>query len=254
MASRVLQKGQNRITQGYKTTHKAVDLGREHLTEPVTAHSAGTVTRVQTGQKNNKGSTGNASYGNFVKIDHGDGYETLYAHLASVKVKAGQRVARGEVIGTMGNTGNSYGMHLHFEVRKGGSRIDPTPYLAEDLPVTERIDVRYRAHVGGRWLSWVTNCGEGANGYAGIHGKPVTALQVRPARGVVRYRVKQKGAYLPWVTSEKSHAGVRGTPVQDVELTLTDPAGFTPRLTLHRLKDGTVDGVQLEIVRGCDGG
>ena len=85
MASRVLQKGKNRITQGYKDSHRAVDLGREHITgEPVTAHTAGVVVFCQTGQKNNKGSTGNASYGNCVRIDHGYGVHTLYAHLATV--------------------------------------------------------------------------------------------------------------------------------------------------------------------------
>ena len=217
--SRVLQHGVDRITQGFKSTHKGVDLGKSHVSEPIIAHSAGIVTFCQTGQKNNKGSTGNASYGNCIKLDHGGGFETLYAHLAAVKVKHGERVSRGQVIGTMGNTGNSYGTHLHFEVRKAKSRIDPAPYLDADLPIAERIPVKYRAYVGGRWLPWVTDHGLGADGYAGIYGKPITALQIRPERGAVRYRVKQNGAWLPWVTSKSSWAGVRGVPVQAVEIT-----------------------------------
>ncbi len=216
--SRVLKKGVNRITQGYKTTHKGVDLGKNHATEPVIAHSAGVVTFCQTGQKNNKGSTGNASYGNCVKLDHGGGFETLYAHLATVKVKHGERVTRGQVLGTMGNTGNSYGTHLHFEVREKKSRINPAPYLETDLPIAEYIPVTYRAFVGGRWLPWVTDHGAGADGYAGIYGKPITALQIRPDGVTAQYRVKQKGNWLPWVTSNKSWAGVRGIPVEAVQI------------------------------------
>lgn len=219
LSSRILQKGKHRITQGFKLTHRGVDLGRVHtLGEPVTAHSAGTVTFCQTGRKNAKGSTGNASYGNCVKINHGDGYETLYAHLASVKVKAGQRVTRGQVLGTMGNTGNSYGVHLHFEVRKNGTRIDPIPYLDAPLPMGERVSVKYRAYVDGKWLPWVTDHSIGADGYAGLYGRPVTALQIRPAEGIVRYRVRQNGKWLAWVTSKKSWAGVRGVPVEAVQI------------------------------------
>ena len=249
MTSRVLKSGTNRITQGFKSTHRGVDLGKRHLTETVIAHTAGTVTAVQTGRKNNKGATGTASYGNYVKLDHGDGYATLYAHLASVAVKVGQTVKRGDALGVMGNSGNSYGTHLHFEVRANNVRIDPTPYLTADLPVRERIDVRYRAHVGGRWLPWVTNCGTGADGYAGIYGKPITALQIRPARGEVRYRVRQQGQWLPWVTSQKSWAGVRGRPIEAIELGAFSEDGYALRSSVHTLANGTVDGVQLCIER-----
>lgn len=272
MASRVLRKGEDRITQGYKVTHRGIDLGKNHLTEPVTAHSAGTVTSCVSGQKNAKGAVGTASYGNYVKIDHGDGCETLYAHLESVKVKKGQRVARGEVIGTMGNTGNSYGTHLHFEMRQNGERVDPTPYLTADLPVTERVDVTYRVYVQGRWLPWVTNCGGGADGYAGVFGKEISALQIRPARGRVTYRVHQRGGgWLGWVRSDKSWAGVRGRPIDAVQI-LFDDGAYTVRYRVTSLKtadwhgwcegltDATgdgyagvigspVDGVQIEIVR-----
>lgn len=274
MASRVLQKGINRITQGYKSVHRAVDLGREHITgEPVIAHSAGTVVSCVTGRKNEQGATGTASYGNYVKLDHGDGYETLYAHLASVTVKKGQRVKRGEVIGTMGNTGNSYGVHLHFEVRLDGDRVDPMPYLDADLPIAERIDVEYRVYVGGRWLPWVTNFGDGADGYAGIFSREISALQVRPARGTVTYRAHQRGGgWLSWVTSDKSWAGVRGKPIDAIQMELGGVDGYTVRYRVTSLKtpdwhgwcegltDATgdgyagvmgypIDGVQIEIVR-----
>ena len=134
--SRVLQTQENRITRGFGNGHTGVDLGWQTTqTDGILAHSDGKVVFCQTGYGNSPGSTGNASYGNCVKIDHGNGYFTLYAHLSDVTVKNGQQVSKGQVIGHMGNTGNSYGAHLHFEVRKGASTcIDPAPYIAADLP------------------------------------------------------------------------------------------------------------------------
>ena len=67
----------------------------------------------------------NWSYGNFVVIDHGDGTTTLYAHMSSRAVSEGQLVSQGQTIGYVGNTGNSQGNHLHFEVRVNGQRVDP---------------------------------------------------------------------------------------------------------------------------------
>lgn len=70
-----------------------------------------------------------AAYGNFVEIDHGNGVITRYAHLSSYPVSAGDRVSQGDVIGAMGNTGNSSGPHLHFEVLIDGVPTDPAHYL-----------------------------------------------------------------------------------------------------------------------------
>lgn len=64
-------------------------------------------------------------YGNMVMIDHGNGYQTLYAHLSSVKVGCGQSVSQGAIIGFGGTTGNSTGPHLHFEVRYQGGFVNP---------------------------------------------------------------------------------------------------------------------------------
>jgi murein DD-endopeptidase MepM/ murein hydrolase activator NlpD len=72
-------------------------------------------------------------YGNHVVINHGYGYETLYGHMVKVKVRPGQRVTRGEVIGWVGSTGKSTGPHCHYEVHKNGQKIDPVYFFYNDL-------------------------------------------------------------------------------------------------------------------------
>ncbi len=72
-------------------------------------------------------------YGNKVVINHGYGFQTLYAHMVRVKAKAGQSVKRGEVIGYVGSTGKSTGSHLHDEVIKRGAKVDPVYYFFNDL-------------------------------------------------------------------------------------------------------------------------
>ncbi len=76
-------------------------------------------------------------YGNSIKIDHGYGYETLYAHLSDFNVKVGKAVARGEVIGFVGNTGKSTGPHLHYEVHQKGVPVNPQNYYFLDLTPEE---------------------------------------------------------------------------------------------------------------------
>lgn len=72
-------------------------------------------------------------YGKEVVIDHGYGYKTIYAHLHEMLVDRGDQVSRGEVIGTLGNTGRSTGPHLHYEVRKGRRAVDPFNYYFNDI-------------------------------------------------------------------------------------------------------------------------
>jgi murein DD-endopeptidase MepM/ murein hydrolase activator NlpD len=69
------------------------------------------------------------AYGNMIEIAHGDGTRSLYAHLSDIDVKVGQKVQRGEHIGNLGNTGNSTGPHLHFEIKKKGTPVDPEKFL-----------------------------------------------------------------------------------------------------------------------------
>ncbi len=72
-------------------------------------------------------------YGLNIVIDHGFGYSTLYAHMGSVNVKKGQKVKRGQVIGTVGNTGTSTAPHLHYEVVKDGKKVNPIHFVLDGL-------------------------------------------------------------------------------------------------------------------------
>lgn len=151
--ARVLQHGVCEITQEYKgSAHKGIDIVKEgHVPDNIVAHSNGTVIQVINNCKyNTKNNPSNP--GNMVVIEHDNGYRTRYLHLAygTIKVSVGQRVSKGQVLGYMGNTGYSFGAHLHFEVLENGVQINPTSYLINDLPrknVSEPT-VFYRKNVG----------------------------------------------------------------------------------------------------------
>lgn len=76
-------------------------------------------------------------YGKHVIIDHGFGYQTLYAHMSQIDARRGQRVKRGDVIGKVGNTGKSSGPHLHYEVIKDGKKVNPANFYFNDLTPEE---------------------------------------------------------------------------------------------------------------------
>jgi murein DD-endopeptidase MepM/ murein hydrolase activator NlpD len=101
---------------GYGPGHLGIDIQADEG-DPVYAAGNGIVTMAQGGW--------NYGYGNVVQIDHGNGYVTVYAHLSTINVSQCTPVGQGSVIGAAGNTGNSFGAHLHFEVRIGGSNINP---------------------------------------------------------------------------------------------------------------------------------
>lgn len=76
-------------------------------------------------------------YGNTITIEHGFGYQTFYAHIKDIKVKRGETIKRGQIIGTVGNTGKSTAPHLHYEVRKNGRTVNPIYYFFNDLSPDE---------------------------------------------------------------------------------------------------------------------
>ena len=86
-------------------------------------------------------------YGNTIEVDHGYGYTTFYAHLKSFRVKKGQKVKRGEVIGAVGNTGKSTAPHLHYEVRKNGHTVNPIYYFFNDLTPDEFDEMVSRSKI-----------------------------------------------------------------------------------------------------------
>jgi murein DD-endopeptidase MepM/ murein hydrolase activator NlpD len=114
-----------RIDPIYKTMklHAGLDFAAPQGT-PIYATADGTVTTA--------GNTGNG-YGNHVVINHGYGYETLYGHMVKVKVRSGEKVKRGQVIGWVGSTGKSTGPHCHYEVHKNGQKLDPVYFFYNDL-------------------------------------------------------------------------------------------------------------------------
>lgn len=71
----------------------------------------------------------NYGYGNRVVVDHGNGYTTLYAHMSAIYVSPGQKVSKGDVLGAMGSTGRSTGVHLHLEIRQNGTALNPLSIL-----------------------------------------------------------------------------------------------------------------------------
>ena len=112
---------QGLITQYPVSYHMAVDIANSSA-PPVGAAEAVTVVLAESSRY---------GYGLHIIVDHGNGYQTLYAHLSAIYVGAGDSVGRGTVIGRMGSTGRSTGTHLHFEVRQGGVLLNPLPFLSK---------------------------------------------------------------------------------------------------------------------------
>lgn len=109
----------SRYGSRWGSTHTGLDIAAPTGTT-IAAAAAGTVTF-----SGNRGS----GYGNYVKISHGNGVETLYAHCSKLYVKTGQKVAQGEAIAAVGSTGKSTGPHLHLEIRLNGATQNPQLYL-----------------------------------------------------------------------------------------------------------------------------
>ncbi|MEA3545134.1 MAG: M23 family metallopeptidase, partial [Thermodesulfobacteriota bacterium] len=103
---------------GKRVMHEGLDIAA-NVGTPVVATADGVVTRVKYAP----------DYGKTVILDHGYGYQTIFAHNSKILVKAGQRIKRGDMVARVGNTGRSTGSHLHYELRLNGVPIDPRKTL-----------------------------------------------------------------------------------------------------------------------------
>lgn len=110
-----------------KKFHAGVDFSAPKGT-PIYATGEGVVIKTKHSRR---------GYGNTIEIDHGYGYKTFYAHIFEIKVKRGEKVKRGQIIATVGNTGKSTAPHLHYEVRKDNHTVNPIYYFFNDLTPNE---------------------------------------------------------------------------------------------------------------------
>ncbi len=116
----------NAFQTANRPRHMGLDLFGS--TDDIFASAGGTIkTAINTCSEGNWECGG--GFGNYIEITHADGYATIYAHLSQVNVRVGQRVEQGQKIGVMGNTGRSFGAHLHFEIYRGASRVNPAPLI-----------------------------------------------------------------------------------------------------------------------------
>lgn len=129
----------------YRRMHSGIDMTAPAGT-PVYATGDGTVQLAGRGKEL-------SGYGNCVIISHGYGFQTLYGHLKEVKVRRGQKVKRGELLGTVGRTGLAQGNHLHYEVIQNGRKVNPVYFFFNDLSPAEYEEVIEAANEENQCLS-----------------------------------------------------------------------------------------------------
>lgn len=229
----VLKNGYEYMTSGYGNRtytmngkkvsdfHLGIDLiSSKYGTDYIVAFADGVVTYAGA----------NGGYGNVVYIDHGNGYQTRYAHQKYLNVKVGQAVKKGDVLGYMGTTGNSTGNHVHFEVRINGNTVNPYDYVFNGKTIESTTDytgvITYQSYCGGKWQNEVNKCDNTPNGYAGVYGQAMSGLRAKPQFGLIYLQGKPLGYkdYLPEVCSsdysngtDNSYAGILGKPLEFVK-------------------------------------
>lgn len=187
----VLKNGYEYMTSGYgnrtykmngKTVsdfHQGIDLiSSKYGTDYIVAFADGVVSYAGA----------NGGYGNVVYIDHGNGYQTRYAHQKYLNVKVGQVVQKGDILGYMGTTGNSTGNHVHFEVRINGSTVNPYDYVFNGKTINSTTDytgvITYQVFTN-KWLPEVNKCDNTPNGFGGLGNEPITGLRAKPQYGQI---------------------------------------------------------------------
>lgn len=132
----VANKDLTRLASGFgMRMHPILKISKMHAGTDFAAHVGTPIYATGDGKVKLSGREG--GYGNLVIINHGYGFETLYAHMQKSKVRTGQSVKRGDIIGYVGNTGLSTGPHLHYEIHKDGKPIDPVTYFYQDVSPDE---------------------------------------------------------------------------------------------------------------------
>lgn len=210
--SRILKNKEILITQKFnKGKHNGLDIVGEGSTlDTVTSHSSGEVVWIQTEKVNNNNVTGDETYGNAVKIKHPNGYYTLYAHLKDVYVKVGDKVKTKQDIGYMGNTGRSYGAHLHFEVRTNSSYsscVNPEVYLNTSFDNNSSNKYINNSLVG----SWQKVMNESYNTKLAIDNSFGPLSQKEASKHELFWKKNQiKNSYVKWVQNKLNLLGFKG--------------------------------------------
>jgi murein DD-endopeptidase MepM/ murein hydrolase activator NlpD len=134
----VANKNLKRMASGYgRRIHPIYKVRKMHWGMDFSAKTGTPIFATGDGKISNDRKIGGSGYGKYIVIDHGYGYQTLYAHMSKVAVRKGQSVKRGDVVGYVGNTGRSAGPHLHYEVVKDGKKVNPINFYYSDLTPEE---------------------------------------------------------------------------------------------------------------------
>jgi len=126
---------------GYSRSHNGLDFAAP-CKSPIYATGDGIVTYA----------SGGTTYGNAVFVNHGYNFETRYAHMSKILVSIGQKIKRGQVLGYVGNTGHSFGNHLHYEVLHQGKFVNPISFFQRDLNSKEYEKLISLSHEGDKAL------------------------------------------------------------------------------------------------------
>ena len=246
----VLKNGYEYMTSGYgnrtytinnKTVsdfHLGIDLiSARYGTDYIVAFDSGKVTYAGY----------NGGYGNVVYIDHGNGYQTRYAHQQYLNVKVGDYVNKGDVLGYTGATGNVTGPHVHFEVRINGNTVNPYDYVFNgktfDTATGYTGIITYQGYCDGKWQYEVNKCDYSYDGFAGVYGKPLTGIRAKCENGKLYIQVSPLNEdYLEEVCSDNysdgtcnSYAGILGKPNDRVRIRVTNGYAL---YRVHTIEDG----------------
>lgn len=257
----VLKNGYEYMTSGYgnrtykmngKTVsdfHQGIDLiSSKYGTDYIVAFADGVVSYAGM----------NGGYGNVVYINHGNGYQTRYAHQKYLNVKVGQAVKKGDILGYMGTTGNSTGNHVHFEVRINGNTVNPYDYVFNGKTIDCNTDytgvITYQVFTN-KWLPEVNKCDNTDNGYAGIGNEPITGIRAKAQYGKIYIKSRTTdGNWLEEVCSDNysdgscnSYSGILGKPIDLVKIRSTK--GYVS-YRVKTIEDGWIEWVDSRTTTG----